>query len=192
MSVVDNMRGLPMGQLIGGPMTAAVSAQMDLSEAMIASVFRLAFTDGKAGDTRKLNMSFNRPVVDEDSGTISTQNVTIDAPLLGLVPIPSLLIDTVTVDFTMEVNAATSSKQETDASLEIDAEAKYLFFKASMKGKVSTHRENTRSTDNSAKYNVHVQARQQPAAEGMNKLMDLMASAVDPIKVSAGGGGGGG
>lgn len=189
MGVVDNMRGLPMGQLIGGPMTAAVTAQMDLSEAMIASVFRLAFKDGKeGGETRKLNMSFNRPVVNEQDGTITTQEVEIDAPLLGLVPIPALLIDTVTVDFTMEVNAATSSKQETEASLEMDASAKYLFFKAQMKGKVSTHRENTRSTDNSAKYNVHVQARQQPPAEGMSRLMDLMASAVDPIKVGEGGG----
>jgi len=188
MSVVDNMRGLPMGQLIGGPLTASCAAQMDLSEAMINSVFRLAFTNGKDGDTRKLNMSFDRPVVNEDTGEISTETATIDAPLLGLVPIPALLIDVVTIDFTMEVNAATTEKSSTDASVEIDASARYLFYKASIKGKVATHRENTRSTDNSAKYNVHVEARQQPPAEGMSKLMDLMASAVDPIKIESSGG----
>ena len=39
-------------------------------------------------------------------------------------------------------------------------------------GKVSSSRENTRSTNQTAKYQVHVSARQQRQTEGMSKLMD--------------------
>ena len=53
-------------------------------------------------------------------------------------------------------------------------------FKASMSGKVASSKENTRKTDNSAKYNVKVHAEQLPATEGMLKLSDALVSMMDP------------
>ena len=52
-----------------------------------------------------------------------------------------------------------------------------------MRGKVSSSRENTRSTNQTAKYQVHVSARQQQPTEGLSKLMDIMASCVEPVKL---------
>jgi hypothetical protein len=57
-------------------------------------------------------------------------------------------------------------------------------FKASMAGKVSSSKENTRKTDNSAKYNVKVHAEQLPATEGMLKLSDALVSMMDPTTVA--------
>ena len=53
----------------------------------------------------------------------------------------------------------------------------------SVNGKVSSSRENTRSTNQTAKYQVHVSARQQQPTEGLSKLMDIMASCVEPVKL---------
>jgi hypothetical protein len=57
-------------------------------------------------------------------------------------------------------------------------------FSASVSGKVATHKENTRSTDNSAKYNVKVHAEQLPATEGMLKLSDYLTQMLEPTSIA--------
>ena len=53
-------------------------------------------------------------------------------------------------------------------------------YSATMAGSVATHKENTRSTDNSAKYNVSVHAEQLPPTEGMLKLSDYLTQMLEP------------
>lgn len=84
--------------------------------------------------------------------------------------------------FQMEVTMADSSKEDTQAEVSTDISYKSWFgLKVDVQGKVSTSRENTRSTNQTAKYQVSVNARQQPPTEGMSKLMDILASCVEPI-----------
>ena len=59
-------------------------------------------------------------------------------------------------------------------------------YKVSMTGKIATHKENTRSTDNSAKYNVKVHAEQLPPTEGMLKLSDMLQMMMEPSIVQPG------
>ena len=54
-----------------------------------------------------------------------------------------------------------------------------------MSGKVTTARENTRMTNQTAKYQIHVSASQQPQTEGLSKLMDIMASCIEPINTES-------
>ena len=114
----------------------------------------------------------------------------IQAPFIGLVPIPSLLIDRIDVDFQMEVTTAETAKSTTTAEASTSISSG-LFVKAEITGKVSTSRENTRSTNQTAKYQVHVSASQQQQTEGLSKLMDIMASCIEPISVKESSGGGG-
>ena len=171
-----------MSELIGGPLTAAGDAQFQLAGQMIQFIKTLAYKDGKeGGDVLTLPMVVERPQENAD-GSISTMKVTAAPPLLGLVPIPALLVDKVTIDFEMEIKTHQEEKSSSDTSASFSGSASYLFFRVSVKGSVATHRENTRSTDNSAKYTVHVEANQQPPTEGMSKLMDLLAVASEPLK----------
>jgi len=55
-----------------------------------------------------------------------------------------------------------------------------MSWNAKISGKVATNKENTRSTDNSAKYNVKVHAEQLPATEGMLKLSDYLTQMLEP------------
>ncbi|MFN3225423.1 MAG: DUF2589 domain-containing protein [Hyphomicrobiales bacterium] len=190
--ISDDLKSLPMEYLIAAPLTASIKAQHQLGKEMINFVNMLAFGEGegKTGASSKeivkIAMDLERPVIDGD-GNITTQVVSVAPPVLGLVPVPALLIDTVDINFSMEIHMVTGSKETSDQSASVTAKGgvNSLFYSASVEatGKMSTQRENTRSTDKSAKYDVTVHASQQPPTEGMAKLMDLLASTVEPIKI---------
>jgi hypothetical protein len=187
------LKSIPMEFLIGAPLAAAIKAQKELGKEMINFVNLLAYgtegTTGNAGNKTILTlpMDLERPVIASD-GTISTQTIKVAPPVLGLVPVPALLIESVDIHFTMELRTTTASKDRTEAEVSATAKAAAngLFYSGSVEvtGKVSAQRENTRSTDNTAKYDVKVHAAQQPLTEGMAKLMDLLASTVEPISVT--------
>jgi hypothetical protein len=84
----------------------------------------------------------------------------------------------------MEVKSSEVDKSSTDTSGSFSASVSGGFwgmkYSASMSGSVATHKENTRSTDNSAKYNVKVHADQLPATEGMLKLSDYLTQMLEP------------
>lgn len=82
----------------------------------------------------------------------------------------------------MEVTDASSSKELDNAELSSSVTGKWFSTSVNVQGKVSTARENTRSTNQTAKYQVSVSASQQKPTEGLSKLMDVMASCVEPIE----------
>jgi len=84
-----------------------------------------------------------------------------------------LLIDRVDFDFQMEVTETNSEKSTSSADVSTNIQPN------------GSSRENTRSTNQTAKYQVHVSASQQRQTEGLSKLMDIMASCIEPIPASA-------
>ncbi len=183
--IADKFQGLPMSELIGAPMFAAAEAQERLAALAWQYYQKVAFDgEGDKKTTRILEFDLERPVIEEDK-TPTLMRQQVKAPFIGLVPIPALLIDRVDVDFQMEVTDTNVNKSNTQAEVSTDISANLFFTKASISGKVSTSRENTRTTNQTAKYQVHVSASQQPRTEGLAKLMDIMASCIEPIPVKS-------
>ena len=177
-NVTDNFKGLPMRELIAAPLIAAAEAQQELAATAWNFYQKIAFDeDGKTA--RVLEFDIKRPI--QQDGKMTTMSQSVKAPFIGLVPIPSLLIDRVDVDFQMEVTDTSNVKNTTNAEVETKASAKHWFINAEISGKVTTARENTRMTNQTAKYQIHVTASQQPQTEGLSKLMDIMASCIEPI-----------
>lgn len=200
-SVAENFKGLPMRELISAPLIAAAEAQQQLAATAWDFYQKIAFIDKDGnnrhkGDTRLVEFTVNRPI--QQNGEIVMAEQKVQAPFIGLVPIPSLLIDRIDVDFQMEVTDTATSKSNMSSDVSTNLSSGW-FVKAEISGKVSTSRENTRTTNQTAKYQVHVAASQQPQTEGLSKLMDIMASCIEPIstgkiekvkeKSSEGGGG---
>lgn len=183
-NVADKFRGLPMRDLIGGPLFAAAEAQEKLASIAWDYYQRIAYKTDNNGkpteETRLLKFNLNRPVV-EDGVVGKVLKQTVEAPFIGLVPIPSLLIDRVDVDFQMEVTDTNTEKTNSSSEVSTDISAKWFGVTAKVAGKVSSSRENTRSTNQTAKYQVHVTATQQPQTEGLSKLMDIMAACIEPV-----------
>ena len=177
-NVTDKFKGLPMRELIAAPLIAAAEAQQELAATAWNFYKQIAFDDdGKTA--RVLEFDIKRPI--QQDGKMTTMPQSVKAPFIGLVPIPSLLIDRVDVDFQMEVTDTSNVKNTTNAEVETKASAKHWFINAEISGKVTTARENTRMTNQTAKYQIHVTASQQPQTEGLSKLMDIMASCIEPI-----------
>ncbi len=197
-NIADQFKGLPMGDLIGGPLTAACDAQIRLAKATSDFIQTVGFLPSAGGDaaspqTRQVAFTFKRPTTAPDgaagAGGFYEEQVELSVPLLSIVKIPNLSITTVDVIFDMEVKSSFASKESTDASASLDATAKFGFgmFSATVhiQGSVASHKENTRSSDNSAKYHVQVHAQDAGMPEGLARVMDILQSAVAPRKVSA-------
>jgi len=182
-NVAQKMKGLPMSDLIGGPLTAVCDAQAKLAASQYQFINDMAFIDGDPEKTRLVQMNLQRPA--ETPGGVEMVDTKVQAPFLGLVPIPCLLVEDVNIEFQMEVSATEQSTDRSSSETTVNASASGGFgmFKASVsvQGKVSSARENTRSTNQTAKYQVRVIARQQAPTEGMSRLMDIMAQCTAPI-----------
>jgi hypothetical protein len=74
----------------------------------------------------------------------------------GLVPISGLLVEDVNIEFQMEVSVTESSKDTTSAEASFDW---FSRAKVAVQGKVSSSRENTQQTNQTAKYQIQVAAR---------------------------------
>lgn len=181
-TVASKFSGLPIAELIAAPLTAACDSQKKLAQSAFEFMTEIGF-DG-TNKPRLLTFQLERPV----EGTTGTQQITVNAPFLGLVPLPSLLIDDVQIDFQMEITDTETSKSNNSSEHTTDVKSNFKFGcfasgSVSVNGKVSSSRESTRSTNQTAKYQVHVSARQQQPTEGLSKLMDIMASCIAPVKL---------
>ena len=182
MSQIGNMMsGLPMSELIGAPLMSVVSAQKDLAQVMIDYITTVGLESPDSANARLLKFSVDRPVLKGDE--LTNSNMTIQAPVLGILPIPQLLVDLVNIDFQMEVTTAESSKSNTAAEVSASASGGFFGQKYSVSGKVTTSKENTRRTNQSAKYQVHVEAKQQPQTECLARLLDILATCTEPLKI---------
>ena len=181
-NVTDKFKGLPMRELIAAPLIAAAEAQQELAATAWNFYQQIAFDDdGKTA--RVLEFDIKRPI--QQDGVMTTMPQSVKAPFIGLVPIPSLLIDRVDVDFQMEVTDTSNVKSTINAKVETKVSGKSWLISAEISGKVTTARENTRMTNQTAKYQIHVSASQQPQTEGLSKLMDIMASCIEPINTES-------
>jgi hypothetical protein len=210
-SMAQAFTGLPMKSLIGGPLQAAANAnaQMALTQLnfMIETCFHKAPIKGVKDEFNytpvMVQLVVTRPIIEEGAkpaGTIQTKTAksTIDIPFLTLIPLNSLAVDNVTVDFTMEVQSSyskdTSKKTQakTAESGSFSAKIDYLFVEAEIKGSVSHSTSTTTSNDshykksNSATYNVSVHAGQLPLPPGVPVIIQALTSNITPIMVEPG------
>lgn len=187
MNVADQFKGLPMEDLIGGPLSAAVKASFSLAKSTADFVTQVGFEaevdangKAKAGRVRNVDFAFEKNKAD---GT-GTEIVKLSVPMLTIVPIPSLQVDVVDITFDMEVKSSTTEASKTGANATVEASAAGGWgpFKAEVKvtGSVSTSKENTRTSDTSAKYHVQVKAGSRDIPEGLSRVLDIMHQAIAP------------
>ena len=185
-NIAQQFAGLPIEDLIVSPIVGMAKGQAKLNDVTWKYISEVAFVTDKDGKTsaRSLDVEMNRVVTDGTTGEQTVQTLYSKVPMLPLVPLPSLAITSADIEFTMEVKTSEVDKSSTDTETSASVSASGGFwgmkYSVSMAGKVSTHKENTRSTDNSAKYNVKVHAEQLPATEGMLKLSDYLTQMLEP------------
>tara|TARA_R110000868_G_C10847923_1_gene760578 strand:- start:134 stop:766 length:633 start_codon:yes stop_codon:yes gene_type:complete len=188
-----DFQGLPISNLISDPLVACAASQKELAAVTLDFINDVGFVTDKDGKVTAATVTVDVPrfVVGKDEPVMEK----VSMPLLAVVSIPNLSIDDVNISFTMEVKAHTaqnSSNDKTDedgSSTDITGKVSGGFWgaKASTSvtkskthtGTVSSHSDQTRSSDFSAKYNITVSAKQMPPAEGMSKFTQILASTIE-------------
>jgi len=211
-SMAQAFTGLPMGSLIGGPLQSAAKANAQMALTQVTFMIDTCFQKTTVGTGKNATYTYEpimvtlvvtRPIIDtstttKDKVATKTAKSTIDIPFLTLIPLNSLAVDNVAVDFTMEVQSSYSSDtsqkstESTSASGSFSAKIDYLFVDVAIKGSVSHTSSTTNSSDshykksNSATYNVSVHAAQLPLPTGVPVIIQALTSNLSPIEVSAG------
>lgn len=198
----NEFSGLPMADLIGAPLSAACDAQLRLAQATADFINAVGFSpepsaDGAASGKlvpRQVDFAFWRPTSEGvapgpgGDSIASVEKVAVSVPLLALVNVPSLAIKSIDIIFDMEVKASESSAESDDKSMALDGSVGggWGALKADVKiaGSVATHRENTRSSDKSAKYHVEIKARDDGMPEGLCRVLDMLQTSIRPLSVS--------
>ena len=193
--------GLPIENLICAPIIGAAKGQRALAQETLSFVNDLAFLpkDNKDGSKNPniIEVNLDRLTNSQTTGEVKNVNQKIQMPMISLVNIPNFAMDTMEVDFVMNVGqtstAAThqESSKDTNTSGTVSGGASWGWGHVeasathSVAGHVGSSKDNTRGTDFSAKYEVHATAKQLPPAEGMAKFTQIMASVIEPITTNS-------
>jgi hypothetical protein len=185
-----------MDSLIGGPLTAACDAQIKLANATADFIKFVGFMPPPQGTKiqmlwgkpRTALFKFKRPVTPMPVSTEIRKPLPapdiregswLEVPMLAIVHVPSEHYHRGRY-FDMEVKSSFTSAEKTDAEAAMSADvtvgwgiSKQGSYQASI-----LHKENTRSSDNSAKYHVAVHAEDRGHARGLARVMDILPASV--------------
>jgi Protein of unknown function (DUF2589) len=177
----SELNNIDFRKMIGGPLQAAVDAQVASSMATVDFINKVGFKDVTATDgtvTRELVMvdfSHKRVDVNADGDLVPTE-VFIKVPLLAMLPIPSLRIEHVIIDFNVKLNSVQSSS--TEDTLKIDAEVGGRFGPVNFKVSASYQRKTATNVEVKKEYalNINVKAVQDEIPAGLEKILNLLAA----------------
>lgn len=137
-------------------------------------------------------------VVPATATTIQNMTTSFNLPLLTIVPLNSLAVQTVDITFEMEVKSSfaedTSEKKEKhiQGASSFEAKAGWGPVSVTVKGSASYDQKDSSTHDthyqksNSAKYTVNVHAGQLPLPKGVNTIIEAFAQSIQPITLGSG------
>lgn len=182
--IAQQFADLPMAVLIGAPLGAAIDAMAKAAISTKDFIDNVGLEEDpqtKIKKARTVDFSYTH-VLQKEDGTVVELPAKVSAPLLAIVPIPSMTMKRIHIKFDMAVTQAEVDTSSTSASAGLAVSAGWLWGKASFSGKVSHKSEQTRKTDTTAKYEVEIEATQAPIPEGLSRILNMLQAAIVPVK----------
>ena len=182
------LSGIPLNNLIASPLNACVYAQAEAAHTTMNFInsFGLADTDGENKEAVYVTFTYER----------EGQKVLLRVPILTIVPIPYIAIDTLDINFTCTVNGIENAEYDIQ-SLSQDYQSKtaqeksWYFWRprtSTMYASVSNKR-SSRSTQTSefsveSTLDVTVHAKSESMPAGMAKILEILSSSISTENVS--------
>lgn len=114
------------------------------------------------------------------------EKVDLQVPPLCIVEVPEIALEDIKVTFDEDVKVSEPSERSGDkeGARDVNGNIGYgpFHMKASVKGTIASHERTTRSTDNSAKYQVRLHAKDSSMPEGLKRMLDVLAEACSPVE----------
>ncbi len=177
------LTGIPFSQIIGSPLKAAIEAQAMAAQTTWRFIQEVGLnTDRMTGEKKAVNVSF---------GFIQDgKEVRLNVPLLTIVPIPYIAINSIDIAFKAKINAESSSHNEASDSNETSASGKasgkvgFGCFSASFEASAGySSKKDSKSTQDS-KYSVeytldiNVKAGQDSMPAGLARMLDILNNCI--------------
>jgi Protein of unknown function (DUF2589) len=182
-NLITELNNIDFRKMIGGPLQAAVDAQVASSLATVDFIQKVGFKDVKDGQGNvtgrelvMVNFTHERTGVDDKGNATPAKKVGISVPLLAMLPIPSLRIEHVIIDFNVKLN----SVENTSVSDELGVNAEVTAGWGPVKLKVSASYQRKTATNVEVKkeysLNVNVKAVQDEIPAGLEKILNMLAA----------------
>jgi hypothetical protein len=177
-ALTTELNNIDFKKMIGGPLQAAVDAQVASSLATIDFINKVGFTEAANGGKRELVMvdfTHTRKDVNADGIEVS-KDIAVRVPLLAMLPIPSLRIEHVIIDFNVKLNSVESAS--TSDALGVNAEVSGGWGPVNFKVSASYQRKTATNVEVKKEYslNVNVKAVQDEIPAGLEKILGLLAA----------------
>ncbi|SHO58656.1 DUF2589 domain-containing protein [Vibrio quintilis] len=191
--LADQFTGLPMKTLIGAPLKAATDANAMIAQAQTQFLLSTCFekVSEYSADLRPIMVTFqlSRQILDNDgqlSKNPATMNISI--PLMTLIPINSLAVETLKISFNMEVKSSqelsckTSSKQNHRLTQKgLDQNNQSDGFDVELYGTLSSQSGSQQKSAAGTNYEVTLEAGQLPLPRGVTTILDIFEKNLAPI-----------
>lgn len=176
------INALPIDRMIGGPLQAMVSAQIQASRSYANFLTTVCFRNVKDGDqeyqvAKNIQFEYDETILDHEGNFKAVHRKTMRIPLMAAITHPNICIEEGSVDFEMEVSQAEEEHKATEGEAALEAQAGWGPFSVKIHGKVSHKSEQTRNTDTRSKYSIHTLIKRQGPPEGLMRVIDFLTDA---------------
>jgi len=180
--LVSELNNIDFAKMIGGPLQAAIQAQAASAVSTVNFIKDLGFKlkDPDDPDSEKelvmTDFTYEKTDVDPETGVEVTTKRFVRVPFISMLPIPSIRIETVDIDFNVKLNSVES--QTIKDKLAIGLEIKAGWGPAKMKVSSSYQRSSSFGVKVEKEYtmNVKVKASQDEMPAGLEKILNMLAS----------------
>ena len=184
-SQINTLTSLPLSSMIGGPLIAAIEAQRAAAVSTLSFITEFCMESGTENDPvgALKQITFKYKVADDNEATVNV-------PLLFLVPVPFIRIESVSIAFTMRLSESslsesTKEKKGSQAyALKISGGG--LYASASFSGSFSSSYKNTSHSENrynnEMNFDVNVQATQDDMPGGLRKIFEILEPKIKEVE----------
>ncbi|OZH52483.1 hypothetical protein AFK68_24095 [Hydrocoleum sp. CS-953] len=178
---------IPFGNIIGGPLVAAVEAQSQAARSTVEFIESVGLTAVENDEQSVQNITFKYSSGSTDG---ETTYKTFQVPLLTIVPIPYIRIDDMTIQFKANISAETETEEttalatETDVSTSIQAKSRWGPAKVKAKFNAAFSAKKDSSSAANSKYvveytmDISLHAVQDDMPAGMQKVLTILNDSI--------------
>lgn len=205
----QELSSIDFESMLGGPLIAAVNAQAQSATTTVNFIKEVGFkssgsdqdpTAMETADPIYVKFKYFKelsPFVPGDpdaspptSPTPATfEEQTLEVPILTMLPIPYLRIDTVTIDFNAKINSVEYRKTDTSLKIDSSLEAKAGWLWGSAKLKVSaSYQRNTQqgnTVNRTYSLQIHMRAVQDEMPGGMERVLGILEDSIRSTPTAA-------
>lgn len=179
--LVSELNNIDFAKMIGGPLQAAIQAQAASAVSTVDFIQNLGFKpiDPNEPDGAKelimTDFSYEKNEVNPDTGAVVNTKRFVRVPFISMLPIPSIRIETVDIDFNVKLNSVES--QTIKDKLAVGLEIKAGWGPVKMKVSSSYQRSSSFGVKVEKEYtmNVKVKASQDEMPAGLEKILNMLA-----------------